>query len=174
MIGGGDSACEEASFLTKYTEMVTLFVRGSKLRASKVMARRAEDNPKITIMYNTSAVEFIGDGSKDDTAAQKKLTGVKYKTMVQGNPTEREMNADGVFYAIGHIPNTQFLGGQVQTDEQGYVLTKPGTTETSVSGVFAAGDVQDKKWRQAITAAGTGCMAALSVEHYLAAQESNM
>ena len=157
VIGGGDSACEEATFLTKFGSTVSMFVRRDKLRASKVMQKRAFENEKIKIHFNTQAKKVLG--GEDNSAVE----GIRYVT----DGEEKEMPCSGLFYAIGHEPNTKFLKGQVECDPQGYIVTKPGTTETSIPGVFAAGDVQDKKWRQAVTAAGSGCMAALSVEHFL-------
>lgn len=157
VIGGGDSACEEAIFLTKYASSVTMFVRRDALRASKAMQTRAMNNEKIDILFNTEAVKVLGGENNDQVES------IRYVT----NGEEKEMPCNGLFYAVGHIPNTGFLRGQLECDEQGYVVTKAGTVETSVRGVFAAGDVQDKLWRQAITAAGSGCMAALSVEHFL-------
>lgn len=161
VIGGGDSACEEANYLTKFASQVHLLVRRDVLRASKTMANRTMNNEKITIHWNTQGVEVKGDGNMVDTV------------VVKNNQTDEvsEIPAGGLFYAIGHKPNVGFLDGQLETDENGYIITKPGTPETSIDGVFACGDVQDHKWRQAITAAGSGCMAALSAEHFLAGQE---
>lgn len=156
VIGGGDTACEEASYLTKFGSTVHLLVRRDQLRASKAMQERTKSNPKIAIHWNTEALEAVGD---------KVLSGVK----VRNNKTGAEvvLEAAGLFYAIGHEPNTKFLDGQVDLDETGYIKTVPGTSRTSVTGVFAAGDVQDKVYRQAITAAGSGCMAALEAERFL-------
>ena len=158
VIGGGDSACEEATFLTKFASKVYMLVRRDEMRASKTMQQRAISNQKIEILWNTIPVEAVGDG--------KLLTGVKARNKVTGE--EQVFEAKGLFYAIGHLPNTQFLDGQIETDDVGYVLTEGRTTRTSVEGVFACGDAQDKVYRQAITAAGTGCMAALEAERYLA------
>jgi thioredoxin reductase (NADPH) len=158
VIGGGDSAMEEASFLTKYGSKVYIVHRRDELRASKIMQARAKANPKIEILYSHQVLHVAG-GQGVEVVRVKDL-----KTNA-----ERDIAAAGLFFAIGHKPNTDFLGGQVALDDQGYIVTTPGTTQTSVPGVFAAGDVQDKKWRQAITAAGTGCMAALEVEHFLSA-----
>ncbi|KAJ2717286.1 thioredoxin-disulfide reductase [Coemansia spiralis] len=157
VIGGGDSACEEATFLTKYASHVYLAVRRDALRASNIMAKRANNHPKITVLWNTHVTEAKGDG--------KSLTHV----VLQDAKTQetRDLAVSGLFYAIGHTPNTAFLQGQLDTDETGYLLVRPGSTLTNVRGVFAAGDVQDKHYRQAITAAGTGCMAALDAEKYL-------
>lgn len=155
VVGGGDSAVEEATHLTKFASKVVMLVRRDVLRASKIMQERAKQNPKIEIMFNTSPTEVLGD---------KQVTGIKIKST---DGTEKTLEAGGLFYAIGHVPNTQFLNGQLDLDESGYIKTKPGTTHTSVAGVFAAGDVQDKIYRQAVTSAGTGCMAALDAEHFL-------
>ena len=159
VIGGGDSACEEANYLTKFASEVHMLVRRDEFRASKTMANRTMNNEKITIHWNSEGVEVKGDGNMVDT--------VVIKNNQSGETSE--IPAGGLFYAIGHKPNVDFLNGQLETDENGYIITKPGTPETSIEGVFACGDVQDHKWRQAITAAGSGCMAALSAEHYLAA-----
>ena len=160
VIGGGDSAMEEATFLTKYGSRVYIVHRRDELRASKIMQQRALDNPKIEILWSHEVAEALGTDA---------LTGVRVKSTKDGS--ERVVEAAGLFFAIGHTPNSGFLAGQLELDEQDYIITKPGTTETSVPGVFAAGDVQDKKWRQAITAAGTGCMAALQAEHFLAGHD---
>ncbi|MFN0058158.1 MAG: thioredoxin-disulfide reductase [Planctomycetota bacterium] len=162
VIGGGDSAMEEGTFLTKYASRVTIVHRRDDLRASKIMQARAQQNPKIEFLLSHNVIEAIG---KDLLSAVR----------VQNLKTQeiRELPAGGLFFAIGHEPNTAFLAGQLQIDEAGYVVTVPGTTRTSVEGVFAAGDVQDKKWRQAITAAGTGCMAALEAEHFLSTHSSH-
>ena len=156
VIGGGDSAVEEASYLTKFASKVVMLVRRDVLRASKVMQERAKNNPKIAIMFNSAPLEILGD---------KAVAGVKIKNTVTN--IESVLDAGGLFYAIGHLPNTGFLQGQLALDEVGYIKTQPGTTKTSVEGVFAAGDVQDKVYRQAITSAGTGCMAALDAERFL-------
>ncbi|MBK9069513.1 MAG: thioredoxin-disulfide reductase [Myxococcales bacterium] len=157
VIGGGDSAMEEAGFLTKFGSKVYLVHRRDELRASKIMQDRARANPKIEFLLSHQVTAVLGD----DVVQRVRVLDLKT------NQT-REIAAAGLFFAIGHIPNTAFLGGQIATDDQGYFVTKPGTTETNVAGVFAAGDVQDKQWRQAITAAGSGCMAALQAEHFLA------
>ena len=156
VVGGGDSACEEASYLTKFASEVILLVRRNELRASKAMQDRVFANPKIKILWETELVEAVGEGV---------LSHVKIKK-TQTEETQ-EILASGLFYAIGHTPNTSFLEGQVELDATGYIITSPGTTKTSILGVFAAGDVQDKVYRQAITSAGTGCMAALEAEHFL-------
>ncbi|XP_006409309.2 thioredoxin reductase 2, partial [Eutrema salsugineum] len=160
VIGGGDSAMEEANFLTKYGSKVYIIHRRDTFRASKIMQQRAFSNPKIEVIWNSSVVEAYGDENGKGV-----LGGLKVKNVVTGDVSD--LKVSGLFFAIGHEPATKFLDGQLELDEDGYVLTKPGTTKTSVVGVFAAGDVQDKKYRQAITAAGTGCMAALDAEHYL-------
>ena len=156
VIGGGDTACEEASYLSKFGSTVTMLVRRDVLRASKAMQQRIFDNPKIEIMWNSEAQEALGE---------KMLSGVR----VKNNKTNKEqvIEAGGLFYAIGHTPNTAFLEGQLPTDETGYLLTDPDSTRTSIPGVYACGDVKDKVFRQAVTAAGSGCMAALEAEHYL-------
>jgi thioredoxin reductase (NADPH) len=148
---------EEGSFLTKFASKVYIVHRRDELRASKIMQDRARANPKIELLLSHKVTQVMGT---DGVAA------VRVQDLKSGK--EREMDAAGLFFAIGHVPNSAFLGGQVACDEQGYILTKPGTTQTTVAGVFAAGDVQDKKYRQAITAAGSGCMAALEAEHFLA------
>ncbi|KAJ0265370.1 Thioredoxin reductase 1 [Hirschfeldia incana] len=160
VIGGGDSAMEEANFLTKYASKVYIIHRRGAFRASKIMQKRALSNPKIEVIWNSSVVEAYGDENGKGV-----LGGLKVKSAVTGNVSDFKVS--GLFFAIGHEPATKFLDGQLELDEDGYVVTEPGTTKTSVAGVFAAGDVQDKKYRQAITAAGTGCMAALDAEHYL-------
>lgn len=162
VIGGGDTAAEEALFLTKYASKVIILVRRDALRASKAMQERVLGNKKIEIQWNTNALAAVGD---------KKLDAVK----VKNNKTSKEstIEAGGLFYAIGHLPNTAFLNGQLALDDAGYIKTTPGTTKTSVEGVFAAGDVQDKVYRQAVTAAGSGCMAALEAERYLS-ERSNL
>jgi thioredoxin reductase (NADPH) len=156
VVGGGDSAVEEASYLAKYGSKVYLVHRRDELRASKIMQQRLFENPKIEPVWWSEVVEALGSDG---------LERVRVKNVQSGSTSELEVA--GLFFAIGHKPNTDFLGGQLELDETGYIVTRPGTTETSVPGVFAAGDVQDKRWRQAITAAGTGCMAALSAEHFL-------
>lgn len=156
VVGGGDSAVEEASFLAKYGSKVYLIHRRDELRASKIMQKRAFDNEKIEIVWDTEVIKAEGDEGLESITVKNRVTG-----------ETKTLEVSGLFFAIGHTPNTEFLGGQIDLDEDGYILTKPGTVETNIPGVFAAGDVQDKRWRQAITAAGTGCMAALSAEHYL-------
>lgn len=160
VIGGGDTACEEASFLTKFGSSVTILVRRDEMRASKAMQNRVMSNPKIVVMWNTVATEVVGE---------KFMTGLKVKNVKTGE--EKLLTASGLFYAIGHEPNTTFLAGQLKTDETGYLITQPDSTKTSIAGVFACGDVKDKVYRQAITAAGSGCMAAIEAEHYLSEVE---
>ncbi|MBS0178982.1 MAG: thioredoxin-disulfide reductase [Nitrospira sp.] len=155
VVGGGDSAVEEATFLTKFARTVTVVHRRDKLRASKIMQDRAMKNEKISFAWNSVVEDILG---KDV------VTGVRLKNIVTGVSTE--LTCAGVFVAIGHRPNTDLLKGQVAMDEKGYVLTSQGTA-TSVAGLFAAGDVQDSKYRQAITAAGSGCMAAIDAERFL-------
>jgi thioredoxin reductase (NADPH) len=158
VVGGGDSAMEEASFLTKFASEVTIVHRREEFRASKIMVDRALSNPKIKVAYNSSIEEIIG--TKD--------TGVT-SAMVKNTKTGRveEKKCDGIFMAIGHIPNTQLFDGVIELDNSGYIITKPDSTYTNVDGVFACGDVQDHTYRQAVTAAGSGCMAALDAERWL-------
>jgi thioredoxin reductase (NADPH) len=160
VVGGGDSAMEEANFLTKFATEVRVVHRRNELRASKIMQDRARNNPKITWSLNCTPVEVVAD--------EKGVTGLKVRNNETGQ--EEVLETDGIFVAIGHRPNTAFLEGQLETDEVGYIIVKPGTTETNIPGVFACGDVQDHKYRQAITAAGSGCMAALDCERYLEEQ----
>ena len=157
VIWWGDSACEETHYLTKFASTVYMLVRRDELRASKVMQERVKNHPKIQILRNTNATEILGDGEV--------MTGLRIKN----NKTDEEkaLEASGLFYAIGHKPNTDFLDGQLELDDAWYIITKGKSTATSVEWVFAAGDVQDKKYRQAITSAGTWCMAAIEAEHFL-------
>lgn len=158
VVGGGDSAAEEAIFLTKFASKVTIVHRRDELRASKIMRERVLNNDSIEIMWN-SAVEDI-HGTKETG-----VTGVKIKDTLSGEMSD--VNCDGIFMAIGHVPNTGIFKGQIDLDEKGYISTQPDTTNTNVSGVFACGDVQDQVYRQAITAAGTGCMSAIDAERWL-------
>lgn len=167
VIGGGDSAVEEALYLTKKAKKVTVLVRRDKLRAGRTNARRLTTNPKIEIKYSTSPVEIKGE---------EKENGLMTKLVIRNNITKEEetIEARGLFYAVGHDPATGLFKGQLDMDEDGYLITKPGEGKTSVEGVFAAGDVQDKKYRQAITSAGSGCIAALEAEKWLAEQDDNV
>mgnify|MGYP000871560761 FL=1 len=155
VVGGGDSAVEEATFLTKFARTVTIVHRRDKLRASKIMQDRAMNNEKISFAWNSVVEDILG---------KELVTGVRLKNIVTGSSTD--LACAGVFVAIGHRPNTDLVKGQLEIDEHGYILTSRGTN-TSVAGVFAAGDVQDAKYRQAITAAGSGCMAAIDAERFL-------
>lgn len=159
VIGGGDSACEEASFLTKFASKVYLIHRRDELRASKIMADRALANPKIEPVWNSTVAEYLTDEKGE-------MRAVTLENLVTGERSELELKC--VFIAIGHVPNAGFLGDLVDTDENGYILQKGRTTETKTPGLFAAGDVADHVYRQAITAAGQGCAAALEAERYLA------
>ena len=161
VIGGGDSAVEEATHLTKFASQVLLVHRRDTLRASKIMQQRATSHPKIEMVWNTVLKRALG---------RDQLTGVEVEH-VQTHAV-RTIECGGLFYAIGHTPNTEFLKGQLELDEAGYIKTRPGSTVTSVPGFFAAGDVQDRYFRQAVTAAGTGCMAALEAERWLEAQHA--
>jgi thioredoxin reductase (NADPH) len=160
VIGGGDTAVEEALFLTKYGSKVYMIHRRDELRASKIMAERALKNPKIEVLWDSVLTSVKGD----DIVRSVVVQNVKTKE-------EKTFEAGGVFFAIGHEPNTKFLNGQVACHPNGYIKVISGTTKTNVDGVFAAGDVQDHVYRQAITAAGSGCMAALEAEHYLSSLE---
>lgn len=162
VIGGGDTACEEANYLSKFGSQVILLVRRDSLRASKTMQERTFANSKIEVRWNTEATEAVGE---------KMLTGVKTKNNLDGR--EVLIEASGLFFAIGHQPNTAFLKGQLSCDETGYLITKADSTHTSLQGVFAAGDVKDHVYRQAISAAGSGCMAALDAERWLSEKGIN-
>ena len=156
VIGGGDSAVEEASHLTNFGSKVYIIHRRDELRAGKLLQKRAMEHPKIEILWNKGVVEFIGD---------EKLSGLKLKDT---NTNEiSELAVAGAFEAIGHQPNTGFLDGQLEEDENGYLITKPTTMMTSMEGIFAAGDVQDSNYRQAVSAAGSGCMAAIDCERWI-------
>ena len=163
VVGGGDTAMEESLFLTKFASKVTVIHRRDKLRASKIMQDRAEKHPKISFVWD-SAIEEIGGDPKAGG-----VTGVKLRNLKNGKVSD--FKCDGVFMAIGHEPNTKPFVGQLDLDEQGYIRTKNGTS-TNIPGVFAAGDVQDRVYRQAVTAAGTGCMAAIEAEKFLESHES--
>lgn len=159
IVGGGDTAAEEASYLAKLCKKVTMLVRRGEMRASKTMQHRVENTPNIEILYNTQTLEILGE---------KNTEGVRIKNTITGE--EKTLTVTGFFVAIGHKPNTDIFKGWLDMDANGYLLVKPGTTKTNVEGVFAAGDVADHYYRQAVTAAGTGCMAALDAERYLAAK----
>jgi thioredoxin reductase (NADPH) len=158
VVGGGDSAIEEASFLTKFATKVTLLVRRDELRASKIMQQRAFDNPKIDIRWNTVVDELVGDD---------KLEGAIVRDTVTGE--QSNLAVTGLFVAIGHRPNTDLFKGVLDMEDNGYLITKSGSSYTNIDGVFACGDVQDHTYRQAITAAGSGCMAAIDCERWLEA-----
>ncbi len=160
VVGGGDTAMEEANFLTRFASKVHIIHRSESFKASKIMIDRAKKNPKINFIYNAVVEEVLGDG--------KSMTGIKLKDTKTNAITEKKLQ--GLFIAIGHSPNTKIFKGLLDMNEAGYLVTKPGTTFTNQVGVFAAGDVQDPYYRQAITAAGTGCMAALDAERWLEAQ----
>jgi thioredoxin reductase (NADPH) len=160
VVGGGNTAVEEALFLTHHAEHVTLIHRRDALRAEKVLQARLFAHPKISVVWNSVVEEIIGEGTPE------LVTGVRLRDVRTG--TEIRLPVDGVFVAIGHTPNTALFRGQLEMDDEGYIRTTPGSTRTSVPGVFAAGDVQDKVFRQAVTAAGTGCMAALEADKFLA------
>jgi thioredoxin reductase (NADPH) len=157
VVGGGDTAMEEANYLTKHASKVTVIHRREEFRASRIMLERARANPKIEWLLNTVPIEVLGDGHV--------MNALKLKNLKSGEVTQ--VAYDGLFVAIGHQPNTAFLDGQLKLDGLGYVQTRAGTTRTSVPGVFACGDVQDSIYRQAVTAAGTGCMAAIDAERWL-------
>jgi thioredoxin reductase (NADPH) len=163
VVGGGDSACEEATFLTKFASEVHMLVRRDVLRASKIMAERAIGHPKITVHWNTEVVD-VHDVEK---GAVTSLTLVDNRSGEQ-----RVVDADGLFLAIGHKPNTDIFKGQLDMDDVGYLSTEPGRTATAIPGVFVCGDAQDSYYRQAITAAGSGCMAAIEAERWLEAQHA--
>jgi len=160
VIGGGDSAMEEATFLTRFARTVTVVHRRDMLRASKIMQDRAMSNPKIKFVWDSEVVEALGTD---------RLTGLRLRNLKTGE--ESTLEATGMFVAIGHDPRTELVGGQLDTDADGYILVEQPTTRTSIDGVFAAGDVVDRTYRQAVTAAGTGCAAALDAERWLADHE---
>lgn len=163
VVGGGDTAMEEAQFLTRFASKVYLVHRRDHFRASKIMADRAMKNPKIEVIWNSEVTEVLGDG--------KSMTGAKIRNVV--DDSVKELPVTGMFLAIGHKPNTDLFKGVLDMNETGYLVTQPNTTYTNIPGVFAAGDVQDHVYRQAITAAGTGCMAAIDAERWLEAQEAH-
>ncbi len=158
VVGGGDSAMEEADHLTKFANKVYIVHRRDEFRASKIMQKRTLENPKIDVIWNAVPVEVLGDNTG--------MTGARLKNTVTGE--ENELKAEGFFLGIGHTPNTEIFKGQLELDAKGYIVVEPGTSKTNIPGVFACGDVQDPHYRQAITAAGSGCMSALDAEHYLA------
>lgn len=160
VVGGGDTAMEEANFLTRFAKTVHIIHRKNSFRASKIMTERALKNPKIKVIWDTEVTEVKGDG--------KSMKAVTLKNTQTG--ATQDMNLDGLFIAIGHKPNTSLFKGILDMDEVGYLKTKPGTSYTNINGVFASGDVQDSVYRQAVTAAGSGCMAAIDAERWLEAQ----
>jgi thioredoxin reductase (NADPH) len=162
VVGGGDTAMEEALFLSRYSKKLTVIHRRDRLRASKIMQDRAFANEKIEFLWNSEVVEVLGD---------HEVTGLRIKNTQTGE--ESEISVGALFVAIGHTPNTEFLGGQVELDPVGYIKVKPGSTRTSVEGIFACGDAMDRVYRQAVTAAGTGCMAAMDAERWLSEHESS-
>jgi len=159
VVGGGDTAMEEATFLTRFAHSVTVVHRRDTLRASRIMAERAEANPRIHWAWNSDVVAITGEGTVDGLVLRDTVTG-----------EERSIEVGGLFIAIGHLPRSELVAGQVDLDSEGYIAVEPGTTRTNLEGVFAAGDVVDHVYRQAITAAGTGCAAALEAERFLAAR----
>lgn len=158
VVGGGDSAMEESIFLTKFATRVTVIHRRDKLRASVIMQQRAKENEKIDFVWNAVVEDVLG--SREDG-----VTGIRIKDVVTGESYVKE--CQGMFVAIGHTPNSEVFSGQLEMDDNGYLITKDGTSETSVAGVFAAGDIQDTRYKQAITAAGSGCMAAMDAEKFI-------
>ena len=161
IVGAGDSACEEAHYLSKLCTKVTMLVRRDVFRASKIMANRVKNTPNINILFNTETEEVLGDGQV--------VTGVRAKNNITNEVVE--IPATGFFVAIGHKPNTDIFIDYLNLDDTGYIINTPGTSKTNVDGVFVSGDAADHVYRQAVTAAGTGCMAALDAERYLASKE---
>ncbi len=159
VVGGGDSALEEATFLTRFASKVYLIHRRNELRASRIMQQRAQNDPKIEFVWNSQVIDILGE---------EKVTGVRIKDTVTGD--EKNLELTGLFVAIGHVPRSELLIGQIDLDANGYVKTQSGSTKTNIEGVFACGDLVDHVYRQAITAAGTGCQAALDAERFLASQ----
>jgi thioredoxin reductase (NADPH) len=159
VVGGGDSALEEATFLTRFASKVYLIHRRNELRASRIMQQRAQNDPKIEFVWNSQVIDILGE---------EKVTGVRIKDTVTGN--EKNLELTGLFVAIGHVPRSELLIGQIDLDSNGYVKTQSESTKTNIEGVFACGDLVDHVYRQAITAAGTGCQAALDAERFLASQ----
>jgi len=168
VVGGGDTAMEEANYLTRHASEVTVIHRREEFRSSKIMLDRAKRNPKVKFMVNSVIKEVIG--KEED--GRKTVTGALIENTKDGSLNE--IKIDGIFIAIGHKPNTELFKGQIETDEVGYILVKPGTSLTNIDGIFAAGDVCDKNYRQAITAAGMGCMAAIEAERWLADHEEEI
>ncbi len=164
IVGAGDSACEEAHYLSKLCKKVTMLVRRDEFRASQIMQSRVKNTPNIEILYNTDTEEVLGDGQV--------VTGVRVKNSLTGEV--REIPVTGFFVAIGHKPNTEIFKDYLNLDSTGYIINVPDTAKTNVAGVFVCGDAADHVYRQAITAAGTGCMAALDAERYLAAKEADL
>ena len=163
IVGAGDTACEEASYLAKICNKVYMIVRRDEFRASKAMQHRVLNTPNIEVIFNSETEEIIGDKVVESARIINNKTGEK-----------RELNITGFFVAIGHQPNTDIFKPFIEMDEQGYILTKPGTSYTNIEGVFCAGDAQDKTYRQAVTAAGSGCMAALDAERWLGSKQAGM
>lgn len=163
IVGAGDTACEEALYLSKLCKTVHMLIRRDEMRASKIMQARVLNTPNIIVHWNSETDEILGEHA---------VTGVRIKNTVTG--ATEEISIHGFFVAIGHHPNSAVFKNYLEMDEQGYIITKPNSTQTNIQGVFASGDVQDRQWRQAVTAAGTGCMAALEAERFLVALETNV
>ncbi|MGZ5911166.1 MAG: FAD-dependent oxidoreductase, partial [Reyranella sp.] len=167
VVGGGNTAVEEALYLTHHASRVTLIHRRDSFRAEKILQDRLFKNPKVTVLWDHTLQEILGEAKPAPL-----VQGVRVKNVKTG--AEKELATDGVFIAIGHSPNTELFKGKLAMDGEGYLITKPDSTATDIEGVYAAGDVQDKIFRQAVTAAGTGCMAALEAEKWLAHQEARL